>query len=281
MFIPTKTLEQLQEEALQRLQNTPLRDSGPGSVVRLLLAVVNSVLAEYYQQLDVIHMNSYVSTASGDFLDLLGEIVHCKRRENEPDDEYRYRISQQALADATANRMAIRLAALSVEGVKDVIFHEYALGTGSCALYVIIDDISQQDSILAAVKENVESAKATGMRIEVLTPKLIPIGLKMALIFKGGTLDLDRQSITSFVEQTVAAYLNSLYPGNPVVIDDIIGRAVSAGAYDSSSESSIAEVCILALTRDGKEVSIEDQYCRWNERFVEDGAVGVRVVQAV
>lgn len=279
MFIPTKTLEQLQEEALQRLQNTPLRDSGPGSVVRLLLAVVNSVLAEYYQRLDVIHMNSYVSTASGDFLDLLGEIVHCERRENEPDDEYRYRISQQALADATANRTAIRLAALSVDGVKDVILHEYALGTGSCAVYVVIDDLSQQDTILSSVKTNIDDVRASGVRVEVLTPKLVPIGLKMALLFKSGTLELDRQSLASLAEQTVAAYLNSFYPGQSVSIDDLVKCAISAGAYDSSLDSDIAEAHILSLTRNGKEVNVEDQYCRWNERFVEDGAIGVKVVQ--
>ncbi len=275
MFIPTKTLEQLQEEALQRLQNTP----GPGSVVRLLLAVVNSVLAEYYQRLDVIHMNSYVSTASGDFLDLLGEIVHCERRENEPDDEYRYRISQQALADATANRTAIRLAALSVDGVKDVILHEYALGTGSCAAYVVIDDLSQQDSILSSVRENIAGVKAEGVRIEVLTPKLIPVGLEMALIFKGSLLELDRQSLMSLAEQGATAYLNSLYPGDAVIIDDLVNYVISAGVFESESESGIAEVQVLSLTRNGKEVSVEDQYCRWNERFVEDGATGIRVLR--
>lgn len=272
MFVPVKTLEQLQQEALKRLESTPIKDSGPGSVVRLLLATVNSVLAEYYQQLQTVHLNSYVSTASGEFLDLLGELVHCRRYPNEPDDEYRYRIANQALADATANRTAIRLAALSVDGVKDVILHEYALGTGSCAVYVVADDPRQYDSILAAVRESIEDVRACGVRVEVLAPRLIPIGVTLALLFKGGTHEVDRQAAVSLAERAAASYLNSLYPGRPVVVADLVDTARASEV--------IAEVHVLRMTREGREVSVEDQHCRWNERFVEDGQAGVKVVQA-
>jgi len=275
MFIPAKTMEQLQSRSLDLLKNTPIKDSGPGQVVRLLLAAINSNLADYYDNLSTQHFASYVSTAEGDMLDLLGDIVHCKRLSGESDSEYRYRISQQALADATANNMAIRLAALSVDGVKDVILHEYALGVGSCAVYCVIDDIKQEENILAAVRKNIEKTKGSGSRVEVLTPKLIPVGIKLALVFKSGINDMDKQTIRGTAAMAIAAYLNSVYPGQPVLMKSIDEIARQSGLY---SADDIAEVHILNLTRDGKGVKVENQSCRWNERFVEDGIAGVRVV---
>lgn len=278
MFIPVKTLEELQNDALERLKNTPISDPGHGSIVRLLLAAVNSVLAEYYERLGIVHYNSFVSTASGEFLDLLGDIVHCKRLPNEPDDEYRYRISQQALSDATANVTAIRLAALSVEGVKDVLIHEFALGTGSCALYVIADDPEQYDAIVESVRQNVEEVRACGVRVEVLKPKLIPVGLKIAVIFKGNANEMDKQYISTLIEQSAADYVNSLYPGQALIISNLQSTIATLIESDHNIADLVAEVRIFAMTRDGKEIDVGDLYCRWNERIVEDGAVGVRVI---
>lgn len=275
MFIPAKTMDQLQSKSLDLLKDTPIKDSGPGQVVRLLLAAINSNLADYYSDLNTQHFASYVSTAEGDMLDLLGDIIHCKRLPGEPDSEYRYRISQQALADATANNTAIRLAALSVEGVKDVILHEYALGTGSCAVYCIIDDIKQEESILAAVRRNIEKTRGSGSRVEVLTPRLIPVGMKIALVFRNGISDLYKQTIRSTASRLIAVYLNSLYPGQPVLMDTIDKISRQAGLYGTND---VVEVHILNLIRDGKEVKVEDQHCRWNERFVENGTVGIKVV---
>jgi hypothetical protein len=274
VFIPVRTLDELQTRALELLKSTVLGDSGPGSVVRLLLAVVNSAVEDLYRQLSTAHYSSFVSTASGEFLDLLGDIVHCKRLPDEPDDEYRYRISQQALADATANTTAIRLAALSVEGVKDVIIHEHALGTGSCAVYVVADDPAQFDSIVESVRWAVEEVKACGTRVEVLLPRLIPIGLELFVAFSGDVMDDDKAAYRSAAELSAAKYLNSLYPGAPLVISDLL--AVVKDAVHPAAE----EVRILSLTRNGRKVDVADQQCRWNERFVEDGAVGVRVVSA-
>lgn len=274
MFIETKDLNTLMAEALERLDGTVIEDAGPGSVVRLLLAVINSVLEEQYQALATIHLNSYVSTASGDYLDLLGELVHCERLAGEPDDEYRYRIAHQALADATANTTAIRLAALSIDGVKDVVINEYALGAGSCAVYCVIDDPAREESILENVKASIESVRGCGIRVEVLSPDTIPVGLKLTVIFKASVDSSARETDLALIESTAADYLNSRYPGQEVKVGEI-----TAAILDVCGED-IAEVHITGMTRNGVSVPVEDQGCRWNERFVEDGITGVRVVEA-
>jgi len=278
MFIEAKELDTLMAEAMERLRGTPIEDSGPGSVVRLLLAAVNSVLAEQYQALNTIHLNSYVSTASGAYLDLLGDLVHCGRLNNEPDDEYRYRIANQALADATGNATAIRLAALSVEGVKDVILHEQAMGTGSCAVYCVIDDPSQEETILNNVRMAIDSVRGCGIRVEVLAPDTIPIGLTLTVLFKSSVNSSTREADLALIAKAVADYLNSRPPGVAVRIDEIIDTAVAA--CSANGESDAAEVIVSGMTRNGVSITPADQECRWNERFVEDGTIGVKVVEA-
>lgn len=51
--------------------------------------------------------------------------------DTESDANYRYRLSNATLASEKANEIAIRLAALSVDGVADVIIRKYARGIGS------------------------------------------------------------------------------------------------------------------------------------------------------
>lgn len=278
MYISIKDIDQLQAEALENLQSTPIRDAGPGSIVRLLLACVNSVLADCYNQLKTAHLGSFVSTAEGEFLDLLGDIIHCARRSGESDEEYRYRITSQTLVDAAANRTALRLAALSVDGVRDVLLSEYAGGAGSLALYVVIDDLEQQENILSEVSEAVEEVRGNGIRVEILTPRLIRIGLRLGAVLRGGVPEHERAAVLFTLSEAAADYVNSLYPGKPLLINDLIAKVLDVSTYGDNGKRDVLEIKPLSLSRDGQEIDIEDQHCRWNERFVEDSIQRIEVV---
>ena len=262
MFLPIKTAEQLNEESLAQLAGTPITEVSPGGIARLLLAIVNESLAGCYRALELAHLSAFVSTSSGATLDLIGQAVRCYRYPDQSDDEYRYRITKQNLVEATANGTAIRLAALSVPGVKDVVMHEFARGTGSGAVYVVIDDMTLKDEILAQVAVNIEAVHGWGSRIELLTPDLITIELGLVVLFTQDTPEVDRQVIHSQIPAKVASYLNSLLPGQSLLIKEI-----DTLVRDLSSR--IAEVRITSLKRDQRAITVADQNCRWNQRFVQ------------
>lgn len=261
-YLPVKTFGELMAESLDRLRGTRITETGPGGVARLLLAIVNESLAGFYRTLELAHLNAFLSTASGAALDVIGHMVRCERYQDEPDDEYRYRISKQTLAEATANRTAIRLAVLSAPGVRDVVMHEFARGTGSGAIYVVIDDMVQRDEILEEVAVRVDQVKGWGVNVELLTPDLVPIELSTLLLFAKETTEVDRQVTRNQAAAKLAAHLNSLNPGESLLVADLerLVREISAG---------IQEIRIQSLKRKGRAVPVVDQTCRWNERFVQ------------
>lgn len=271
MQVPTKTLDELVAAAQAALAGTRLEGTARGDAVRLLLAAILAQLERYYKDLEEVYSQGFVSTATGDSLDLIGDLVGCIRRTEEPDEDYRYRIVNQLLTLATANRTALYVALMGIDGVKDVLFQEYVAGTGSGAVYLVIDDPAEWPRILQEAEQIVEQVKGFACRVEVLTPTLIPIGIKLALIFKGEISELDREYYRTAVRNVVVAYLNSRRPGETLLLQQIYNSIY--GISDL-----IAEARVLELTREGRPVSVQDQTCRWNERFVEDGALGVRVV---
>lgn len=278
MYITIKNIDRLQTESLEKLQNTPLKDAGPGSIVRLLLAVINSELAECYSQLKTSHLGGFVSTAEGEFLDLLGDIVHCSRYPGEPDEEYRYRITSQELVDAAANKTALRLAALSVDGVRDVVMREYAGGAGSLSLYVVMDNPEQRERILNEVRASIEEVRGTGVRVEILTPDLVRIGAELGAVLRGGIPEYEQSELLFVLTQAASDYVNSLRPGDSLTIGGLTERVLSASTFNDNGERHILEVKVLKLYRNDQEVMVEDQHCRWNERFIEDGVRGIKVI---
>lgn len=271
MQVPTKTLDELVTAAQAALAGTRLEGAARGDAVRLLLAAVLAQVEQYYKDLEAVYQQGFVSTATGDSLDLIGDLVNCVRRPEEPDDEYRYRIANQLLSLATANQTALYVALMGIAGVKDVLFQEYAAGAGSGAVYLVVDDLAEWPRIQQQARQVVEENKGFGCRVEILTPLLLPIGLKLALLFKSDVSELDREYYRTAARNVVVTYLNSRRPGEAVLLQQI------ANAIRGLTDL-IVEVRFLELTREGRAVPVQDQTCRWNERFVEDGAKGVQVV---
>jgi hypothetical protein len=271
MYVPLKSLDELVNSTLASLSNSKIGATKSGSVARLLIASVMKELADYYSDLVVINNQSFLSRAEGNALDLIGDFVHCVRYNEESDSDYRYRISKQPLAEATSNSIAIYLAAMAVDGVKDVIMHEYAMGTGSGAVYIVIDDLDQEAQILGEVESAIARIKGFGSKVNVLTPFIIEIGLEVALIFRAGVQNIDKEYYRTAASGIISTYLNSLRPGQTLSLKYL--RAEIQGL-----SRDIVEIRFIKLTRNGKEVSLENQACRWNERFVQENRDSVVLV---
>lgn len=263
MILLDKTLEQIMSETLDELQGAGI-DQNAGSVARLLVSIMNKHLSTFYDTLKINHAQAFVSTAKDIFLDYIGQLLDCERLEEEAndDDAYRYRITKQIQVVASANRMAIRLAALSVEGVQDVILKRFTHGTGSFSVYVVSEDPVTSDELLDAVQEKIDEVEAYGVRGEVFRPILKNVEMKLRLVFRNTVPDLDRKLTISQVQEELKNYINGLNTGDSIIMTDI--NRLATDIYDK-----IEEVIIFNFKINNRPVLPVDQSLAWNERFIE------------
>lgn len=264
-----KTMDELMKTAMSRLAKTPITETSAGGIARLLLAVFNEQLASdapdgqgFYKRLEVAHAQAFLSTAEGYSLDLIGQLLNCRRQSGESDDDFRYRISKQTLTLAAANATAIRLAALSVDGVSDVVMKPYTHGTGSGSLYIYTSDPTQAASLVEQVQAVVDDVAAYGVRVAVFAPNNVEVEVYVRLIFDKQASEADKKLVRAKATQALKDYINSRGPGEELVINEMIKQVMSAS--DLIYDAEIARFVI-----DGRPVVIANQMCSWNERFVE------------
>lgn len=80
-MLSSKDYDTLMQESLAALSGTNITQTGPGSKARALLEIINAKLAGAYQYLDQQLAHSFLATATGEYLDLLGDILACPRQE--------------------------------------------------------------------------------------------------------------------------------------------------------------------------------------------------------
>lgn len=263
LLILNKSFDTIMDETMTALKSTPISNIGPGGIARLILGIVNGQLDTFYKALQVQHTQAFLSKATGDTIDLIGEIVSCQRATNELDDDYKYRISKQALTLERANETAIRLAVLSVSGVTDVIMKEYTHGTGSFSVYPVLDDpYSWNVTLLNDVQAALKEARAYGTRAVILQPRLSYVELKARILFDKKASELDRVMIQNEATQTVRTYINGLKPGEKIEIHVIKDRVGTISPYVISTD-------IYQFLIQNKSMLIVDQEPSWNERYIE------------
>ena len=260
-----KSKEEILNDLLMRIQmKTDITHVDPGTVARTFIEILTEEFDELYSQLDFGMTMSFVSTAVGRYLDLIGELLNCQREPDESDEDYRSRIINQVYAVAGANITAVRLAALSVPGVKDVIFREYTHGAGSFTCYVIPSEgVQPSQTVLEQVEAAINETKAYGVYAEVRGPVLIPLDIKVRLIFDSGTGASEKTSIRQSVAREVQKYINELELGDTLIINELIQRMMDVSTR-------IQNVEIYSLKVNGISRYIHDVQIKSDEQFVLD-----------
>lgn len=262
LIFSTKTIEDLTRETMEDLQKTNINDS-PAGVARLILEKVNEKIGAFYSQLETYHVQSFLSHATGDFLDRIGDLLNCKRMDQEEDEDYRYRIHQQTLTLEKANETAIRLAVLTTPGVADVILKPYVYGSGSFAVYPIFDDPYEwSNEIIQEIERRINDVKAFGVKTIIVQPKLLPVELKGRILVKSTVSQKEKESLKGQAIQAVRSYIQTRKPGEKLQIEDIIQLI-------HSLHTNILDVELYSLTINDRARNITTQNCEWDERFVE------------
>lgn len=265
MILYDRSEAELNRIALDYLGNTDITNTKPGSRARILLRTFNRLLRSYYATLDFNVTMAFVSHATGPFLDEIGLLLNCTRLEGETDDNYRYRITHQVESAAAANETAIRLAALSVDGVVDVFLRPYSHGTGSFSVYFTTEtppDPEEEDEILGRVQAAIDSVKAYGVKGVATRPKNLFVSLEVQVGFDPSVRD--RMGISRDIERAVRRRINELSMGEELIITDLIYDIRAAGG-DSVKDCSIATMRI-----NNKPVVVHNYKPHWDEKFYTD-----------
>lgn len=260
VVLNTKTFDELKTEATADLQAVGFNTS-PGAIAKLFMNIVNKNIANLYNTLTVNHIRAFVTTADGAALDAIGVLMHCSRLKDETDDNYRYRITNQCLTLATSNETAIRLTALTVDGVNNVILKPYSMGAGSFTVIVLSDEDVTPKGILDSVKQKLISVHGYGIRYNVVSPTLTHVSIKQRLQLNNNLSDVEKQEIKYNVQLALTKYLSNLSIGQDINIDKITQTIMNVS-------ENILQESNVSFYINGEKALYVNQSCRWFERFI-------------
>jgi uncharacterized phage protein gp47/JayE len=146
----------------------------------------------------------------------------------ESEANYRFRISNQVIAAESANATAVRLAALNVPGVSDVILLPQDQGIRSFGLLVQSITPTVPASLVSAVQTTVDRVMAYGITSTVRAPVQLGISVKGSLKLRKSVSSSERNTILSTVTANVTDYLNNLRVGEDFILNELIERVMAS-----------------------------------------------------
>lgn len=149
-------------------------------------------------------------------------------RDEESDDDYRFRINLKLQSRGGAAEADIRLAVLSIPGVQDVVFEPLS---GTFLVYVYGISPVVPPSLLQLVQAAVDQNTAYPLVGNVVSPDLVGISLSTTATFTNGTSDSDKQVAISAAAAAAEDYIDNLVVGSPIVINEIADRIRNSDSH--------------------------------------------------
>ena len=139
----------------------------------------------------------------------------------ESDAFYRYRISNALLSAETGNLSAIRLAALTVQSVADVLpLPLYrGIGTADLLLDTVSGDVSPQT--IESVTRAISRVQSLGTDILVRAPRLVGIELAVDVKYAKGLNSSDRSQVNGFIRQALINFYKNVPLGGELFINSL------------------------------------------------------------
>jgi len=256
-----KTKEEIKTKLQTYIENnSTVNYFGEGSVIGTIVDAIAQELYDFYLSLDYNYNMSKVSTAEGIYLDKIGELLNVTRLNNESDNNYRIAINDSVYSLATANEKAIISSCRRVPNVRDIKVIQYAMGTGSFAVYIDFIDSTKKEGTINEVQKVLNENKAFGNIGVVVSPKEIKIDLTCKVTYKGNVSIEEKNNILAQIKQIVYNYIDNLEIGQ-----QFFAKELELSIMSTSSKIGAFEVSLFNI--DGKRSYFKDVACQWNEQF--------------
>ena len=149
-------------------------------------------------------------------------------RDDESDDNFRYRIKQQTLSSEAANDTAIRSALLTVAGISEVIKIKYprGIGTADWIIKAVTSEVSQ--SLIDSAQNAINEVQAEGSENLAVAPYIIGLTMSFYLTYVSGVSDKDKINIKQMIRTSLTRYVNSLSIGQKLTLDQLVKIILSS-----------------------------------------------------
>lgn len=243
MFLKRTVQEVMRDAVTSISKNTPITNFSAGSIARSIVEALapeigssnNKDRPSLYDFAQQVFDEGYVSKAKNENLDLIGGLFSYNRRIEQvrledgslteqpiSDELYRFEITQVVPSMATANYASLRLALLSIQGVKDIIGKEYSHGTGSFSFILIPQYGFDEKEVVEQMKETINEVKSFGVKPTIILPVAIPVDLTVKLIFHETTTTQQMISIRFEVQTKLHSYIGMHERGQGFVYNDLV-----------------------------------------------------------
>lgn len=175
----------------------------------------------------VYHTFSNYSDSINNSLKVTNESEIVTGQSVETDTNYRYRIANKVVSAEQANLTAVRIAALSVPGVSDIVILPFYRGIGTTDILIKATSPNASDSLIAAVQESVDRVASQGVVITVRKPRESGMSLTATLTFRKVLTLEEEQTILTSVTNVLTDYINNLDIGEEFIVNEALERAMS------------------------------------------------------
>ena len=189
----------------------------------------------------------------------------------EGDEELRFRITQASIGSEAANETAVRLAALSVPGVNNIVLRKYTEGIGTYNVFIIGDAPIVSQGILNAAQVAIENVQALGMRGSTSAPSYLGIEVTLSIKFVTAVTLAQKHDIRIATAKNVMDYINNIPIGGEFIINELIQRVMD-------TDSKILDMRFLrfgygeynpttSTNNDFMPLMATNQKSQWDEKF--------------
>lgn len=226
------------------ISNQTISPDAPATAVRyttlqdvVLLATANQGFVDaeavdsgsrFNTAIDTLQYHNFLNyiDASSDSLKVTNSAAIVTGKDSESDTNYRFRLSQRTLSTEQANLTAVRLAALSVPGVADILIDRYARGIGTFDVVIRSIAPSVSTSLLSAVQAAIESVEAVGDRGIARAPEEVGLEIRYTLIYRENIPADEKALIEISTTNAVEDYVNNLAIGEDFIVNEVVQRVL-------------------------------------------------------
>ena len=176
-------------------------------------------------------------------------------QDTETDENFRFRIVNHTLGMERANINSLRLAALSVPGVSDVVINNYKYGIGTVGMFLISESPIVSQGLLDVTQTAVNNVIAAGERCIVSPPNYKAVGMDINIELKPGTPAGNKDHIAVMAKNNIIAYINNLAIGESFVSNRLIDVA-----FDSSDDIFNVDIQNLIIGNYNIETGLMDDF---------------------